>query len=46
VRKFSTDDGIGLKNMTDRVEALDGNINILADDGFEIFISIPKEVAL
>lgn len=46
VRKFSTDDGIGLKNMTDRVEALGGNINILADDGFEIFISIPKEVAL
>ncbi len=37
-------EGIGLKNMVERVEALKGNINILNRDGFEIFISIPKEV--
>lgn len=46
VREFSTEDGIGLRNMKDRVEALNGNINILANDGFEIFISIPREDAL
>lgn len=34
--------GIGLTNMTDRVNAFNGNINIKTDNGFEIFISIPK----
>jgi signal transduction histidine kinase len=29
--------------MTDRIEALKGNINILTNNGFEIFISVPKE---
>lgn len=38
-----TDEGMGLRNMTERVEALSGNINILTHNGFEIFISIPKE---
>jgi signal transduction histidine kinase len=42
VQKFSTEDGIGLKNMKDRVESLNGNINILTNNGFEIFISVPK----
>ena len=41
-----TDEGMGLKNMAERVEALNGNINILTQDGFEIFISIPKENVL
>lgn len=40
---YSTDEGLGLKSMTDRVEALKGNINIQTRNGFEIFISIPKE---
>lgn len=34
--------GIGLKNMTDRVEALSGTITISRDKGFRILISIPK----
>lgn len=42
VRSSHIDGGIGLKNMADGVEAMKGNINILTDNGFEIFISIPK----
>lgn len=34
--------GIGLTNMTDRVEALNGNIIFSNDHGFKIMISIPK----
>lgn len=34
--------GIGLKNISDRVHALNGNVNINPDHGFKIFISIPK----
>ncbi len=41
---YSMDNGLGLKNMIDRVHSFEGNINIMADRGFEIFISIPKEV--
>jgi signal transduction histidine kinase len=36
--------GIGLENMRERVKALHGSISITADNGFRIFISIPKEV--
>jgi signal transduction histidine kinase len=36
--------GIGLQNMRDRVEALQGHIQISRDRGFGIFITIPKEV--
>jgi len=43
IRNSDTGDGLGLKNMTDRIEALNGNINILTNNGFEIFISVPKE---
>jgi signal transduction histidine kinase len=43
VKSYSTDDGLGLKNMIDRVQSFDGNINIITENGFEIFISIPKE---
>ena len=35
--------GIGLKNIEDRVTALNGNINISFNKGFRIFISIPKK---
>jgi signal transduction histidine kinase len=34
--------GIGLTNMTDRVEALHGTIRFLTEKGFRILISIPK----
>lgn len=34
--------GIGLKNISDRVKALNGNVNINTEHGFRIFISIPK----
>lgn len=35
--------GIGLSNMRERVEALNGIFRIHRDKGFRIFISIPKE---
>lgn len=38
----SSEDGIGLKNIKDRVTALGGNVNISVNNGFRIFISIPK----
>ncbi|NLY82012.1 MAG: sensor histidine kinase [Clostridiales bacterium] len=37
--------GIGLTNIRDRVALLKGNLNIFRDDGFKIFITIPKEKA-
>lgn len=43
VQGYDMDNGIGLKNITDRVDALNGNINITASDGFQIFISVPKK---
>lgn len=42
VDKFDMENGIGLKNMTDRIEAFSGNIRFSAENGFEIFISVPK----
>lgn len=44
VKGYTTDNGLGLRNMADRVHSLNGNINIITENGFEIFISIPKEV--
>lgn len=35
--------GIGLSNMKERVEALNGSIHIQAENGFRIFITIPKK---
>lgn len=35
--------GIGLINMKDRVSSLKGHIQITAEEGFKIFITIPKE---
>lgn len=42
VTESGTDGGIGLKNISDRVHALNGNVDINTDHGFRIFISIPK----
>lgn len=44
VKNFNTNDGLGIRNMVDRVHSLAGNINIVTTNGFEIFISVPKEV--
>ena len=40
--KYLSEKGIGIKNISDRVSALGGNLNINDDNGFRIFISIPK----
>lgn len=37
-------EGIGLLNMEERVKSLSGIINFSFENGFRIFISIPKEV--
>ena len=44
VKSFQPDQGLGLQNMADRVNSLNGNINIATENGFELFISIPKEL--
>lgn len=38
----TSEGGIGLRSISDRVAALRGNINITSDKGFRIFISVPK----
>ena len=38
--------GIGISNMKERISALHGNVQILTEDGFKIFITIPKETTL
>ncbi len=42
VKKFDPDEGIGLKNIQDRVNKLRGNITFSVNEGFRIFITIPK----
>ena len=42
-RPFSAQEGLGLKNMRERVEQLSGTIHFSHENGFRIFISIPKE---
>lgn len=42
-KKTPAGDGIGLKNIAQRVEAAGGRVNITSDDGFTVFVSIPKE---
>jgi signal transduction histidine kinase len=37
------EEGMGLRNIVDRVKGFGGNINITAEQGFKIFISIPKK---
>ena len=37
------DSGIGLSNMRERVDSLGGTLTIHTENGFRIFISIPKE---
>ncbi|MDD2978385.1 MAG: histidine kinase [Hespellia sp.] len=42
ISKNTSDSGIGLINMRDRVTALNGTIQITKEKGFKIFIMIPK----
>jgi len=44
VEDYNIDKGIGIRNILDRVAAFNGNVNINIDNGFKIFISIPKEI--
>lgn len=43
VEGYNIEKGIGIRNILDRTSALGGNVNINTDNGFKIFISIPKE---
>lgn len=43
VKQYDMENGIGLKNITERINALGGNINISISNGFHIFISVPKD---
>jgi signal transduction histidine kinase len=38
---YEDKEGMGLKNISDRVKVFKGNLNITTDDGFRIFITIP-----
>lgn len=42
VSSYNCDNGIGLTNITDRVRTFNGNVHINVENGFKIFISIPK----
>ncbi len=43
VLNYHMENGIGLRNITQRVEALKGNCLIRVKNGFELFITIPRE---
>jgi signal transduction histidine kinase len=40
---YNKDNGIGIQNITDRITTLKGNIHISTENGFRIFISMPKQ---
>jgi signal transduction histidine kinase len=42
VTGYSLNNGIGLTNISDRVNSFKGNLHINIENGFKIFISIPK----
>jgi len=39
----TSEDGIGLKNISDRINTFNGNLNINKTDGFRLFITVPKK---
>lgn len=43
---YKSENGIGIKNITDRVDTIGGNVNITTERGFRIFISVPKNTYL
>jgi signal transduction histidine kinase len=36
-------EGMGLRNISDRIKSFHGNVNITTDMGFQLFITIPKK---
>jgi signal transduction histidine kinase len=40
---YHSENGMGIRNITDRVASIGGNVNISTDNGFRIFITIPKK---
>jgi signal transduction histidine kinase len=38
-------DGMGLRNISDRVKSFGGNINLSVENGFKLFITFPKNTA-
>lgn len=42
-QKDNKEKGMGLSGMCDRINGLEGNINISANNGYRIFITLPKE---
>ena len=45
VTDYDPDNGIGLRNIRERVDSFHGVMNVTFRDGFRIFISIPKKEA-
>ena len=43
VKEFRPENGIGLKNIEERVLSFGGHVHITTDGGFRIFISVPKK---
>ena len=41
--RYNSENGIGIKNIKDRVTSIKGSLNISTDSGFKIFISVPKK---
>lgn len=44
-KQYVKSDGIGLQNINDRVHGLGGHVTISREQGFKVFVTIPKEVA-
>lgn len=42
VEELAASGGIGMQNMQDRVTALSGNMTVSMEQGFRIFVSLPK----
>lgn len=43
MNRSELEDGIGLRNISDRVKGFGGNLNVILDNGFTLFITIPKK---
>lgn len=41
----NTSGGMGLSNIRDRAKALGGTVQITQENGFRIFVTIPKSVS-
>lgn len=41
---YNIENGIGIKNINDRVSTLSGSVNVSCNNGFRIFVSIQKQI--